>query len=100
MSTVAAKQLGDVDKPGVRAIIDRLAAMDGGSFTPKKLVEARLDLIGPIPISAERSRTAMVEHVARRGDLSLRGHQRGDESESRVAELLGLLASSREYQLA
>ena len=94
----AAKLMSDVDKPGVRAIMDRLAAQDGGEFAPDQLVDQCLDLMGPIA-SNESSRSALVEHVARQGDLSLRDHQHGDESEKRVADLLGLIASTREYQL-
>jgi hypothetical protein len=94
----AAKLMSDVDKPGVRAIMDRLAAQDGGEFAPDQLVDQCLDLMGPIA-SNESSRSALVEYVARQGDLSLRDHQHGDESEKRVADLLGLIASTREYQL-
>ena len=94
----AAKLMSDVDKPGVRAIMDRLAAQDGGEFTPDELVDGCLDLMGPIA-SNESSRSGLVEYVARQGDLSLRDHQHGDESEKRVADLLGLIASTREYQL-
>ena len=96
----AAKQMSDVDKPGVRAIIDRLAAKDGGTFSPEELLDSCLDLMGPIKLYDEASRTALVEHVARQGDLSLKGHRHGDEAENRVARLLGLIASTREYQLA
>ncbi len=95
----AARQLGDVTKPGVRAIIDRLASMDGGHFTPEQLVDSCLDLLGPIPASRE-TRRSLVDFVARDGDLDLKGHQPGDAAELRVANLLRLIASTREYQLA
>ena len=94
----AAKVMSDVERPGVRAIIDRLADMDGGRFTPGELVDECLDLMGPVP-SDTVSRSALVEHVARQGSLSLRDHRRVAESETRVADLLGLIASTREYQL-
>jgi uncharacterized protein (DUF1800 family) len=94
----AAKLMSNVDRPGVRAIIDRLATQDGGELTPDELVDQCMDLMGPIA-SNESSRSTLVEHVARQGDLSLRDHQRGDDSEKRVADLLGLIASTREYQL-
>jgi hypothetical protein len=42
----------------------------------------------------------LAEHVAARGELVLRGHRQGDESEQRVGQLLGLIASTREFQLA
>jgi len=36
----------------------------------------------------------------RQGDLNLKDHQPGDEAEQRVANMLRLVASSREFQLA
>ena len=96
----AASQMSDVNKPGVRAIIERLAVQNGGRFSPKELVDACLDLMGPITISDDASRAALVEHVSRQGGLSLHGHEPGDDAEKRVGELLGMIASTREYQLA
>ena len=96
----AARQLNNVEKPGVRAIIDRLARQNGGSFSPEQLVDSCLDLMGPITMSEEATRTALIEHVANKGDLSLQGHGQGDASEERVADLLGLIASTKEYHRA
>ena len=96
----AATQFGDVEKPGVRAIIDRLAHQNGGSFSPERLVDGCLDLMGPITMCEEATRTALIEHVAKKADLSLKGHRRGDDSEERVADLLGLIASTKEYHRA
>ena len=96
----AATQLNDAEKPGVRAIIDRLAHQNGGSFSPEELVDSCLDLMGPITMCEEATRTALIEHVAKKADLSLKGHRRGDDSEERVADLLGLIASTKEYHRA
>jgi uncharacterized protein (DUF1800 family) len=95
----ASEQLSDVESPGVSYIIDRLAAQDGGVFTPEQFVDSCLDLIGPIAVS-DKTRAALIEQVARKGDASLKGHQSGDASERRVGDLLSLIASTREYQLA
>ena len=95
----AADQLSDLALPGVRAIVDRLASQDGGVFSPAHLVDCCLDLMGPITVS-EETRAALVRYVSKQGDLSLKGHERGDEGERRVGELLRLIASTREYQLA
>ena len=94
-----AMQLGDVNLPGVRSIIDRMATDNGGTFAPDEMVDRCLDLIGPIRVS-EGTHTALTEHVASRGNIDLKGHQQGDESEQRVGELLSLIASTREFQLA
>ena len=94
-----AKELGNVDLPGVRAIIERLATENGGTLTPGELVERCLDLVGPVDAS-EDTLSALTEHVAERGDLDLKSHEQGDEAEQRVGEVLSLIASTREYQLA
>jgi uncharacterized protein (DUF1800 family) len=94
----AASELGDVTKPGVRSIIDRLAD-DGGVLTPDGLVDRCLDLVGPIPV-ADETRNALVEFACLQGDLDLSSHAEGDESERRVGNVLRLIASTREYQLA
>jgi uncharacterized protein (DUF1800 family) len=95
----AASVIGDASRPGVRAIIDRLAAGRTGAYSPDELVDACLDLMGPIAVSDEAGRAALVEHVAQRGPLSLAG-TRTSEAEERVADLLAVIASTREYQLA
>ena len=94
-----AGELGNVASPGVRAMIERLATEDGGVLSPAELVDRCLDLMGPV-MAAENTRTVLTSHVEERGDLDLRGHQEGDESEKRVGELLRLIASTREFQLA
>ncbi len=94
-----ASELGNVELPGVRAIIERLATDNGGVLSPADVVARCLDLLGPVEAS-EETRAALTEHVAERGELDLRGHQQGDESEQRVGNVLSLIASTREFQLA
>jgi len=94
----AASELGDVTKPRVRSIIDRLAD-EGEVLTPDGLVDRCLDLVGPIPV-AEETRSALVEFAGLNGDLDLSTRVEGDELERRVGDVLRLIASTREYQLA
>ena len=96
---LASRYLGDPERPGVRAIIDRLAARDGGVLTPDELVDGCLDLLGPISVD-ESTRQDLVSAASETGQVSLAGHLPGDESEDRVAQMLRLIVSSREYQLA
>ena len=56
----AAKQLNDVEKPGVRAIVDRLAHQNGGSFSPEQLVDVCLGSMGPITMCEEATRAALI----------------------------------------
>jgi hypothetical protein len=93
------KELSNVRNPGVRAIIDRLASEHSGTLTPEQLVDQCLDLVGPISVSGE-TRAALVEFAARDGALDLQERQPGDTSEQRVGNLLRMIASTREFQLA
>ena len=95
-----AQELSSLDKPGVRAIIDRLAAEHDGVLTPEQLVDHCLDLLGPVAVEDD-TRTALVEFAAAGGGaLNLSGHQAGDAAEQRVSNVLRVIASTREYQLA
>ena len=95
----AAKELANTASPGVRAIIDRLAASSDGVLSPAQFADACVDLIGPITV-ADDTRAVLVDYAARQGDLDLRNHQPGDDSEQRVGDLLRLIAATREFQLA
>jgi uncharacterized protein (DUF1800 family) len=94
-----AKELSNVRNPGVRAIIDRLAAIDGGTLTPAQFVDQCLDLMGPLAVGDE-TRTALVDFATAEGELRLQAHQPGDASEQRVGNLLRMIAATREFQLA
>jgi uncharacterized protein (DUF1800 family) len=90
----AASQIGDVDKPGVRAIIDRLRGM--GELSAEALIDALLDLIGPIDVS-ETTHGALVNFAQNGGPLNL--EKDGRAGEERVGEILQLIVATREFQL-
>jgi hypothetical protein len=48
----------------------------------------------------DETRAALVEFAAMEGALHLKGHQSGDPSEQRVGNMLRMIASTREFQLA
>ncbi len=90
----AAGQVGDVDKPGVRKIIERLRPK--GELSPEQAVDAALDLMGPLRVS-QSTRDALLDFARKGGPLNLaRG---GRAAEERVGELLSLIVASREFQL-
>src|SRR3989454_7607420 len=62
----AAQQVGDVRKPGVRFIVDRLRA--AGPLSPEGFVDTCLDLAGPVALRPS-TRQALVDHVSVGGDL-------------------------------
>ena len=94
----AAKEISDIQKPGVRDILNRLAdSARSGEYAPAELVDACLDIMGTADMDAEM-RAALIAHTRAKGDIRLAGPDR-PASEARVGELLALIASTTEYQL-
>ena len=94
-----AKELSNTKNAGVRAIIERLARGNSAALSPEELVDSCLELAGPFQVS-DLSRNSLVEYARLQGDLDLRDHKAGDEAEQRVGNILRLVASTREFQLA
>ena len=95
----AAKHLGDMSASGVRAIVGRLTSDYGGVLSPERLVDACLDQLGAISVP-EDTRSVLVASAAKSGDLDTRNLEAGGEAEQRVGDLLQLIASAPEFQLA
>ena len=92
-----ADMVGEPDKPGVRALIDRVRE---GETTPEAVVDSCLDILGPVE-ATPKTRAELVAHAAREGDLRWDGGGDAEaESARRVSEILQLIAATREYQFA
>jgi uncharacterized protein (DUF1800 family) len=89
----ASAEVGDVDKPGIRRIVERLRAQ--GTLTPEQLVDGCFDLVGPIR-PAEGTRAALVRHAEKAGPLDL--EHGGRAAEQRVGEMLQMIVATREFQ--
>jgi len=94
----AAQELGDLSKPGVQGLVDDLAG-PGTAVAPEAAVDRALAFMGPLRAAPE-TRQALLQHVARDGDLRFDAAAERQTSAERVAELLQLIAASREYQFA
>ena len=94
----AANQVGDLSKPGVARIVERLMAL-GPTMTTEELVDGCLEFAGFVPVSRER-RDELIAHVAIGGDLRWGTPEDRDTFGHRVTRLLQLIVSSREYQFA
>jgi uncharacterized protein (DUF1800 family) len=90
----AASQVGDIDKPGVRKIIDRVRAK--GELTPDQLVDVCVDLMGPLRIG-DSTRRALLDFATKGGNLELTPGDRA--AEQRVGEMLSMIVATREFQL-
>ena len=89
--------VGDVDRPGTKAIVDRLKTQ--GDLSPEQLVDACLDLMGPLEVTKE-SRQELLEFAEEEGQLNWDTEQDTESSVHRVGELLQLIVALREYQYA
>ena len=94
----AVRQFGDADALGVSSIIDRVRAL-GPRMSPEELVDACLDLIGPLTLS-DSARRELVDHAVAGGELRFGSGEDDRSSEDRVRQMLQLIVSTREYQFA
>jgi hypothetical protein len=94
----AVNQLGDLSKPGVRDIIDRLAA-EGAPVSPERFVERCLDLAGPVD-AGEETRAGLLNFASNGGDLRFDTEEERERSAARIGRMLQLIAATREFQFA
>jgi len=91
----AAGILGDLSRPGIRTILNRLKSQ--GDLSPEGFVDSALDLIGPLQVQPE-VRQRLVDHAGEGGDLVWGTEHDASASSKRVGEMLQLIASLREFQ--
>jgi len=92
-----AELVGDVSRPGIRSMVDRLIAK--GDISSDQVVAGCLDLMGPLEVNPE-SLVELNGFVAEGGDFSWDSADNIEKSTVRVSELLQLIVSLREYQYA
>jgi hypothetical protein len=87
--------MSDVNLPGVRKIIKKVA--EGSATTsPEMLVERCLELMGPLPVK-DKTREELIDHAMEYGDIGW-DEDSYEDSAKKAAEMLALIASTREYQ--
>ena len=89
------KLVGDTSLSGVKAIIGRLR--DRGELSPEALVDACLDLMGPLEVD-QATRGELVDQAAPLGPVRWDTEEQSEASTNRVAEMLQLITATREYQ--
>ena len=91
-----ADMLGNTDFPGVQSIINRIGQK--GTLSPEDLVDSCLELLGAIQID-KGTRDELITHAQGGGELK-RGSSEADIATfgTRVAEMIQLIAATREYQ--
>ena len=89
--------VGDVSRPGIRYMVDRLQAQ--GISSAYEAVDGCLDLMGPLEVTKE-SRDELIGFVGEGGEFAWGTEGEVADSTRRVSELLQLIVSLREYQYA
>ena len=90
----AADQVGNIDLPGVRSIINRLGS-ESPAISPERLVDGCLDILGAYEL-AEETRSKLVAHAERGGEL----RTGTEEFAGRVGRILQMIVATQEYQFA
>lgn len=91
------EQLGDVSKPGVRRMIDTVAATGNGVISPARLVEACLDVMGVVTVSND-TRETLESFAVQGGELDVNPNDVDDAAYQRIAQLFQMVAASHEFQ--
>ena len=90
--------VGDPSQAGVRNIIRRLREAQA-VYSPEELVDACLTYSGALDVS-DATRRELTVFTASQGELSFEAQFEAGCAEQRVADLLQLIVSTREYQMA
>ena len=92
-----AEKVGDTTLPGVQAIMNRLKAM--GVLEPEQLVDACLDLLGPVEVGAD-TKKVLTEQAKQWGQIRWDTPAQAEAATKHTGELLQLIVATREYQFA
>jgi uncharacterized protein (DUF1800 family) len=90
----ASEQFGDVNKPGVKAMIDQVLAGNGEAGSGAHRVAASLDQMGVIAVS-DQTRDILMQLASQGDDMS-----KEEQARENVANLFRLIAASHEFQRA
>ncbi len=90
-----ADRVSDLSMPGVQDIVGRVRTQ--GTISPEQLVDSCLDLVGPVEVN-EETRQELMTSAVQMGEVDWNTEETSAGSARRVADMLGLIAASREYQ--
>ncbi|ETW99428.1 MAG: hypothetical protein ETSY1_15035 [Candidatus Entotheonella factor] len=94
----ASRILNDPNKPGLRAIIDRMQeSADGGTMTAEALVDACLQIVGPLDV-LDTTRAGLIEYASQlsEGDEIRLGEPQAEQT---ILAALQLVVTTQEYQM-
>ena len=94
----AVKQFSDVDRSGVRSIINRVWDQ-GPALSPEELMDACLDLTGPLTVS-DVTRDELLAQARTGGGIRFGSEEENEAASASIRDMLQLIAATREYQMA
>jgi uncharacterized protein (DUF1800 family) len=92
----AADFLGNTELPGVKSMIGRLMAQ-GATMSPEKFVDACLDVIGPLDVTAD-TRAQLVAHASKGGAVKHGSPAERAQFTERAGEMFQMIAATAEFQ--
>ena len=86
------------DAPEVKSITNRLS--EYSTLDPETTVDQCLEFMGPLALTEKGSREAIIGHAEKHGNIEFgeRDSKKRDDATKRIAEILALIAASKEYQ--
>ena len=94
----AVNEVGDLTKPGITDLIDRMGARTE-AVSPQRFVDAALDLAGPVEVGAD-TRSGLLRYAEAAGALEFDSPAAREQSAAHIGRMLQLIVSAREYQMA
>jgi hypothetical protein len=85
-------EMGDIDSPGIRSIIDRIAEK-GDSISAEELLNGCLEMLGGYSLT-EETRELLLDNAGKDGGISTKSDDFGEL----VGQTLQLIVSTQEYQ--
>ncbi|MCH8207012.1 MAG: DUF1800 family protein, partial [Chloroflexi bacterium] len=95
----ATQQFGDVSKPGVKTMVQKVRSSGNGTISPERLVDACLDVMGLVVISDE-TRKALENFAKESNDTHSNGKDADGQSDQDIARMFQMVAATHEYQRA
>ena len=95
---IAVEQFSDVDRPGIRSMIDRIQA-EGEDLSPERLVDTCLELMGPLVVP-ESTRQDLIGQASAGWETGPGNGATGHLLDGTIVEVFKLIATVPEYQFA
>ena len=96
----ASERLGNLGNPGVSSMVDIILQGGNGTLSPEELVDRALDVLIMSTAVTEQTRSALIEFATRQDELTDGSAPNGDGPRERAVNVLKLVGTTPEFQLA